>query len=207
METEKNMKIGIMGGTFNPIHTGHLLLAEYAKEACGLDKVIFIPTGNSYMKDAKEIVSGEMRLQMVELAIQGVEGFESSAIEIQREGNTYTCETLPLLKEKYPGAKLYFLTGADSFLNIQKWRHPEIIFANAALVVVTRDDVSYETLSAHKDLLLQQFGGEVELVSFPTIDISSTDIRSRVKEGKSIRFQVPDSVREFIEENGIYEGI
>lgn len=204
---ETGMKIGIMGGTFNPIHTGHLLLAQYALEECQLDKVLFIPTGNSYMKNAKEILSGEMRLKMVDLAIEDAEEFESSDVEIRREGNTYTCETLPELKTFYPGAELYFLMGADSFLSIHKWRKPDIILAHATLVVVTRDGVSYERLETQKAFLQKEFGGRIELVSFPTIDISSSEIRQRLREGKSIRFQVPERVRSFIEENGLYEGI
>lgn len=204
MVVEKSMKIGIMGGTFNPIHTGHLLLAEYAKEACSLDKVLFIPTGNSYMKNVSEILSGDVRLKMVDLSINEVEGFESSDIEIKREGNTYTCDTLVELKEVYPKAKFYFLTGADSFLNIHKWRNPDKILEHAVLVVVTRDGTSYKTLEEQKDFLLEQFGGEVEIVSFPTIDISSSDIRKRIREGKSIRFQVTDSVREYIDKNVLY---
>ena len=198
------MKIGIMGGTFNPIHTGHLLLAEYAKEACHLDKIFFIPTGNSYMKEQREILSGEVRLEMVDLAIEGVEGFESSDIEIVREGNTYTCDTLAELKLRHPSARFYFLTGADSFLSLHKWRNPDKIMEQATLVVVTRDGVSYETLENQKAYLLEHYGGEVELVAFPTIDISSSDIRKRIKEGKSIRFQLPDSVREYISKNNLY---
>ena len=200
------MKIGIMGGTFNPIHTGHLLLAQYALEECHLDKVLFIPTGNSYLKDAKEILSGEMRLHMVNLAIEGAEEFESSDVEIQREGNTYTCDTLPELRKLYPEAELYFLMGADSFLSIHKWRTPDVILEYAALVVVTRDGVSYERLEEQKAFLQREFGGTIELVAFPTIDISSSEIRKRRKEGKSIRFQVPERVRKFVEENGLYEG-
>ncbi|MBQ8822830.1 MAG: nicotinate-nucleotide adenylyltransferase [Lachnospiraceae bacterium] len=203
---KKSMKIGIMGGTFNPIHTGHLLLAQYAMDACKLDKVLFIPTGNSYMKDSREILSGDVRLKMVNLAIAGVEEFEGSDVEILREGNTYTCETLPELKKLYPGASFYFLMGADSFLSIHRWKSPEIILANTALVVVTRDGVSYERLEEQKKFLEKEYGGEVELVSFPTIDISSSEIRKRIREGKSVRFQVPEEVRIFIEENGLYEG-
>ncbi len=203
---EKGMKIGIMGGTFNPVHTGHLLLAEYALDACGLDKVLFIPTGNSYMKDSNEILSGKIRLKMVELAIADAEEFECSDVEISREGNTYTCETLPELKKLYAGAKFYFLMGADSFLSIHKWKSPGVIMANATLVVVTRDSVSYERLREQKEYLLGEYGGEVELISFPTIDISSSDIRKRIRERKSIRFQVPENVRKFIEENNLYEG-
>ena len=203
---KKSMKIGIMGGTFNPIHTGHLLLAQYAMDACKLDKVLFIPTGNSYMKDSREILSGDVRLKMVNLAIAGVEEFEGSDVEILREGNTYTCETLPELKKLYPGASFYFLMGADSFLSIHRWKSPEIILANTALVVVTRDGVSYERLEEQKKFLETEYGGEVELVSFPTIDISSSEIRKRIREGKSVRFQVPEEVRIFIEENGLYEG-
>ncbi len=205
MVAEKNMKIGIMGGTFNPIHTGHLLLAEYAREACGLDKVLFIPTGNSYMKDSREILSGEIRLKMVELAIEGTNGFESSDIEILRQGNTYTYETLTELRKIYPEATLYFLTGADSFLSIHKWRNPDIILQNAVLVVVTRDEASQEILEEQQKYLQEKFGGEIEIVDFPTIDISSSDIRKRISDGKSIRFQVPENVRNYIEVNGLYE--
>lgn len=198
------MKIGIMGGTFNPIHLGHLLLADYAREACNLDKILFIPTGNSYMKDSGEIISGKLRLKMVELAIEGVESFECTDLEIAREGNTYTCDTLMELKSIYPDAKFYFITGADSFLGIHKWKNPEIVMANATLVVVTRDGVSYERLEEHKKFLLENYKGEVEIVQFPTVDISSTDIRTRIKTGKSIHFQVPDKVHEYIMENKLY---
>lgn len=204
MVVEKNMKIGIMGGTFNPIHTGHLLLAEYAKEACGLDKILFIPTGNSYMKEQSEILEGDVRLKMVNLAIEGVDGFESSDIEIVRGGNTYTCDTLAELEVLYPGAKLYFLTGADSFLSLHKWRHPDKIMKLATLVVVTRDGASQEVLKRQKAVLLENFGGEVEIVDFPTMDISSSEIRRRIREKKSIRFQVPESVRAYISEHHLY---
>ena len=204
MVVETNMKIGIMGGTFNPIHTGHLLLAEYAKETCGLDKILFIPTGNSYMKDQSEILGGQVRLKMVDMAIEDIEDFESSDIEIIREGNTYTCDTLEELKKLYPSAKFYFLTGADSFLNLHKWRNPDKILEQATLVVVTRDGASQETLEKQREYLLERFGGEVIIVEFPTIDISSSDIRKRIKEGKSIRFQVPERVWEFISKNNLY---
>ena len=204
MIVEKNMKIGIMGGTFNPIHTGHLLLAEYAMDACKLDKIIFIPTGNPYMKDQKEILNGKERLTMVELAIEGVEGFESSDIEIVRDGNTYTCDTLLALSKQYPSAKLFFLTGADSFLSLHKWKNPDKILELSTVVVVTRDGATLDTLETQKKALLASFGGEVQIVDFPTVDISSTDIRTRIKNGKSIRFQVPENVRRYITENNLY---
>lgn len=204
MVTENNMKIGIMGGTFNPIHTGHLLLADYAKEACNLDKIIFIPTGNSYMKQQSEILSGEVRLKMVDLAIEDVEGFESSDMEILRGGNTYTCDTLAELIKQYPDAKIYFLTGADSFLSLHKWRNPHKIMELATIVVVSRDGATRDALEAQKKTLLESYGGQVEIINFPTIDISSSDIRKRIREEKSVRFQVPERVRKYIKENHLY---
>ncbi|MDE7222205.1 MAG: nicotinate-nicotinamide nucleotide adenylyltransferase, partial [Acetatifactor sp.] len=121
-------KIGVMGGTFNPIHTGHLLLAQWAMEEAGLDGIIFMPTGHSYMKAADDVLAGPERLALTRLAISGQERFLCSELEVSKEGNTYTYETLESLQSIYPQARLYFIVGADCLFSIENCYHPEKIF-------------------------------------------------------------------------------
>ena len=121
-------KIGILGGTFNPIHNGHLLLAEQARCFYGLDQVLFIPSGCSYMKRQEEILPGEIRFQMVQLAIADNPYFCASDMEIVREGNSYTCETITRLHAQYPEDELYYIVGADTLFQMEFWKNPEQIF-------------------------------------------------------------------------------
>ena len=121
-------KIGILGGTFNPIHNGHLLLAEQARCFYGLDQVLFIPSGCSYMKRQEEILPGEIRFQMVQLAIADNPYFCVSDMEIVREGNSYTCETITRLHAQYPEDELYYIVGADTLFQMEFWKNPEQIF-------------------------------------------------------------------------------
>lgn len=134
-------KMGIMGGTFNPIHTGHLLLAQWAMEEAGLDGVLFMPTGNSYMKDKGEMLSGPERLVMTQLAIRDRECFYCSDLEVKRGGNTYTYETLESLQFLYPQAKLYFIVGADCLFSIENWYCPEKIFRCCTLLAASRGHI------------------------------------------------------------------
>lgn len=122
-------KIGIMGGTFNPIHIGHLIIAEKAREQFGLDHVLFMPSGMPYMKDCREVLPGKTRTKMTELAIQSNLFFAISTIEVEREGRTYTYETLEYLRTQNPDTEYYFILGADSLWKIEEWKHPERIFA------------------------------------------------------------------------------
>ena len=197
-------KIGIMGGTFNPIHMGHLLMAQWAKDFANLDAVIFIPAGNPYMKAGTEILEGDMRLQMVRLSVAKKDGFYVSDIEIKRDGNTYTYETLQELSSIYPNAELYFIVGADSLFSFEHWVHPELILANCTLIAAARNGTKTEELEKKLQELINRFGGNIRLMEFPTIDISSTMIRSRIKEGKSIRYLTTDQVCEFIDSNQLY---
>ncbi len=197
-------KIGIMGGTFNPIHNGHLLMAQWAKEFAALEAVIFIPTGNPYMKAGTEILDGEERLRMVQLGIQGQEDFFASDMEIRRAGNTYTFETLRELKVLYPDAAFYFIVGADSLYSFERWVHPGLILENCTLIAAARDGAKACELEAKKDELMQRFGGIIQLMEFPAFDISSTMVRDRIAAGKSIRYLAPDSVCDYIESNKFY---
>lgn len=198
-------KIGIMGGTFNPIHIGHLLMAQWAKDCADLDAVIFIPTGISYMKVGTNVLEGSERLKMVQLAVEQSNDFYTSDIEIKRAGNTYTFETLEELSSLYPNARLHFIMGADSLYNFERWVHPELILKNATIIAAARNGASIDALEEKRMELVSRFGGEIILMNFPSFDVSSTMIRDRIKEGKSVRYLVPEKVCDYIEDNGLYK--
>lgn len=195
-------KTGIMGGTFNPIHNGHLILAQKAQEQIGLDKVLFIPSGNSYMK--KNVLEPQKRVDMVALAIQNHPSFELSLIEIQKPGNTYTCETLEVLTATDPDTRYYFIMGADSLFQIEEWRHPERIYEMAALVCAVRDDYNFDAIK-EKGLMLSQSGADIIYLDIPKIVISSTGIRAKVKNNLPISEYVPREVADYIKQEHLYE--
>lgn len=197
-------KTGLMGGTFNPIHTGHLLLAQWAMEQAGLDGIIFMPTGNSYMKDREEMLPGPERLKMTQLAVSDRDCFICSDLEIKRGGNTYTSETLEALRGMYPQTQLYFIVGADCLFSIGNWYCPEKIFQNSVLLAASRNGMPLDILEKKRRELTESYGAEILLMEFPNIEISSTDIRRRCGQGRSIRYLVPDPVREYISRNRYY---
>lgn len=198
------MKIGIMGGTFNPVHTGHLLLAQTAYNEADLDKVMFLPNGISYMKKNTNVLKAAHRLKMVELAIMDNPAFFASDIEIKRAGNTYTCDTLLQLKDENPQNHYYFILGADSLFSIENWKNPQIIFENCTILAAVRDGVSGARMQEKCKELMARFAADIKLLPFPETDISSTEIRALCAKGKSIRYMVPEQVRMYIEENGLY---
>ena len=197
-------RIGIMGGTFNPVHNGHLLLAQWALEAEELDEIWFMPTGISYSKAHSNILSGKERLRMVELAIEYNSSFIVSDIEVQRSGYTYTYETLENLKAKFPENEFYFIVGADCLDAFENWKEPARILQNCTLLAAVRGSTVMEDLEIKKKELMERFGGEIKLFPFINFEISSTEIRNRVKEHKEIRYLVPEAVREYIAEKGFY---
>lgn len=198
-------KIGVMGGTFNPIHMGHLLLAEWAMEAAGLDQILFIPTGIPYMKGKCHVLSGEMRLQMTALAIEDHPAFKVSGMEVERKGYTYTCDTMEQLKKKSPKDEFYFIMGADCLYTIEKWRDPERIFEACSVIAAARNGSSLLQMEEKCNELSDKFHGNILLLQFPAMEISSTDIRERVACGRSIRYLVPEKVREYIISNHLYQ--
>lgn len=202
---ERQKRVGIMGGTFNPIHIGHLMLAEWAMEEAHLEEVLFIPTGCSYMKQEQKIETGESRLHMVRLAIEGHKGFLCSDIEIKRQKETYTYETLEQLTEENPSFHYYFIMGADCLFTIEKWVHAERIFQLCSILAAVRGNTSIEAMQIKQKELIERFGGQIELFSFPAIELSSSNIRKRVQEGKSIFYMVPDKVRQYIETKKLYQ--
>ena len=198
-------KIGLMGGTFNPIHTGHLLLAQAALEEAGLERICFLPSGISYLKKEDAVLSADHRLCMTKLAIAENPHFTVSDMEIRRSGNTYTCDTLKQLHEEQPESSFYFILGADCLFSMESWYHPEKIFSACTVLAAVRDDLQLSDLEEKAAWLKDRFNAEIALLHFPRIDISSTDIRERIKAGKSIRYMVPEAVREYILQNALFK--
>lgn len=197
-------KIGILGGTFDPIHMGHLMLAEWAKSELELDEIWLIPNGVSRMKEELDPAPAEDRYAMTQLAVKGNEQFKCLDLEIKREGYTYSFETLEELSEAYPEDILYFILGSDCLHTIESWKSPERFFRCCKLVAAVRDDSSMDEMKAKKEELIQRFGGEIILLPFARLSISSTVIRERIKEGKSVRYMIPDSVLVYITKKGLY---
>ena len=197
-------KIGIMGGTFNPIHIGHLILAEWAMEAQELDEVWFIPTGHSYMKDSAVIVSPKERYEMTCCAIAGKQGMKCLDMEVKREGYTYTYETMEELKRSYPDNHFYFIMGADCLLSIENWKNVEKIFENTSVIAAERGDSDKDKMEAQIQFLQQKYHADIHLMSFLQLEISSTIIRERIASGYSVEYLVPEPVISYIEEKGLY---
>ena len=197
-------KVGIIGGTFNPVHLAHLMLAETAYDAMGLDEVLFIPSGCSYMKDDSIIVSAKDRVNMLGLALEDNPHFALSMIEIERQGNSYTCETLRELSEKYPDWELYLIMGADNLFDMETWKNPSEIFHYAHIVAAVRGVKKRPDMEVKMEELEKKYDARITLLPIRHIDISSTAIREKVEKGLSIRYIVPDKVREYIEKHKLF---
>ncbi|KXA31862.1 nicotinate-nucleotide adenylyltransferase [Peptoniphilus harei] len=197
-------KYGIFGGSFNPIHYGHLMICEYIKEEMGLDKVIFIPTGNPPHKDLE--VSAEDRYEMVRLAISPNPDFEISDIETTRDKMSYTVDTIRELKKIYKEEKLYFLIGLDSLFQLKTWMKIGDLSQEIEFVVALRPGyLDKEEINKEIDFLRENFGTKINLIKTPLYEISSTDLRDRIREGKSLRYLIPKKVLDYIEESGFYK--
>jgi nicotinate-nucleotide adenylyltransferase len=197
-------KVGIMGGTFNPIHNGHLFLAEYAYEEIGLDTILFMPSRKPPHKASLEVASSEDRRRMTELAIRDNPHFELSALELDREGLSYTADTLTELTAMNPDTEYYFIIGADSLLQLLEWKTPQVIFNLCTIVAAGRNHLPKNLMEQQVKRLHETYGASIILLDMPTIEISSAEIRERIVAGKSIRYYVPASVRSYIEEHGLY---
>lgn len=198
-------KVGIMGGTFNPVHMGHLIIAEKAREQLQLDEVLFMPCGMPYTKSGKDMLTKDIRAEMTRLAIEDNPFFKLSTIEIDKNGSTYTYETLEQLREENPGTEYYFILGADSLWKIEDWREPEKIFSNSIIVAALRDGKSVTEMEAQAAYLKDKFRADIFLLKSSNIEISSTMIREMVKDGSSIRYYVPETVHDYIIKNKLYK--
>ena len=189
------MRLGIFGGAFDPVHNGHLLLAEQCREQCQLDEVWFVPTNIPPHKAAGSLSPDADRVEMLKLATAGRPEFVVSEIELKREEVSWTVDTLRLLHDERPDDELFFLIGADSLRDFPTWKEPKAIAHLASDVAVNRGETSLDELTVG---LKPELTAIVRHVTMPGISISSTDLRSRVSAGKSIRYQFPRAVEEFI---------
>jgi len=196
-------RVGVMGGTFDPIHHGHLVAAQEAASALALDRVIFIPVWQPPHKPEEPSASPADRLCMVRLAVEANPQFEVSTIEIDSPGPSYTVDTLRRLLERDPDLDLHFIVGMDSLSELPRWRDPAEILRLARIVALHRprwEIVDLDELAR----LLPESAGRVSVVPMPELDISSTELRERAREGHPIRYLVPDPVAAYIEEHQLY---
>ena len=197
-------KYGIFGGTFNPIHYGHLMICEYLKEELGLDKIIFIPTGNPPHKDLD--VSARARYEMVKLAISSNPTFEITDIETNRIKLSYTVDTVRDLKKVYKDEKLFFLIGLDTLFQLKTWKKIEELSGEIEFVVALRPKyIDIEEINIELKFLRENYGTKVEIIHTPLYEISSTELRDRIKEEKSVRYLIPEEVVNYIKESGFYK--
>lgn len=198
-------RIGIMGGTFNPIHIGHLIAANDVREKFGLDKVLFIPSGTPPHKPGSEVIDPEHRFEMVRLAVASNAGFEASRMEIDRAGYTYTINTLIELREKYDeDTSFYFIIGADVIAELKTWREFERVFKLCEFFAVLRPGYTESSFMDEIRRLNEECGARIHPVQSRLIDISSTEIRERTMNGVTIKYLVPDAVEEYILDKGLY---
>lgn len=200
----QQIKIGILGGTFNPVHSGHLYLAGKAMEKAGLTKVLFVPSNISYMKDQTDLVSAADRIAMVELAITEYPDFILSEVDIERGGNSYSHETIADIREQYPDAELYFIVGADTLFQMETWRNPQDIFDQAVILVAYRSGESAEHLQEKIHELEKDYHARILLIAVDRVDISSSEIRDAVRTGQSFDEMVPEAVREYVIRHKLY---
>lgn len=200
--TGDDKRIGIFGGTFDPIHLGHLIIAEELRYQLRLDRVLFLPARQPPHKTDREITTEAHRVAMLELALASNPRFAISTVDLERTGPSFTADSLEILRQRYPGATLYFLMGQDSLRDLPTWHEPNRIARQAYLGVALRPEVRLDV-----EAIVRQVGearDRIDLVNVPLIGISSQEIRRRVREGLPIRYQVPPEVERYIVEHGLY---
>jgi nicotinate-nucleotide adenylyltransferase len=217
-------RVGILGGTFNPIHVGHLVFAEAFRERLGLDRVLFVPAGTPPHKSPHGLAPALHRYAMVALAVAGHPAFVASAVEVERAGPSYSADTVEMLAGEWPGARLVFLMGSDAFLDLPTWRTPERIGAFATLAVGHRTGSAFDPDGAAAREVLARLGqggwrrippgapealapGDCVLVGTRSLPISARDIRCQLAAGESVRYLVPLLVTEYIAAHGLYRGL
>lgn len=197
-------KIGLFGGSFNPIHTGHLLLAESARDQFELDRVLFIPTGNNPFKVSRDEISREHRIKMIELAIESNDCFELLTHEIDQTGITYTIDTIEEIKKSFPDSDFYFITGADLMFEITLWKGAPELLKSVKFITTFRPGYGHEKLDTRIDELKEIYGAIIYKLYATEMDIASSEIRSRIKNGYSIRYLLPEAVEKYIYSHKLY---
>ncbi|MBI3743367.1 MAG: nicotinate-nucleotide adenylyltransferase [Chloroflexi bacterium] len=199
------MKRGILGGTFNPVHLGHLIIAADVAEALSLDRVVFVPAGAPWMKSHDDdLAPAEDRWRMVSQAVAGDKRFEASRVDIERKGLSYAVDTVRDLRREAPGDEYVFIMGMDSFVSLPQWESAPEFAGLCRIAVVQRPGYGHKATQRRVELQLPACRGRIEFVKAARIEISSTDIRKRVREGRSIRYRVPEAVAAYIAERRLY---
>ncbi len=194
--------LGVLGGTFDPPHFGHLILAEQAREQLSLERVLWVPAADPPHKQRRSISPVADRVEMLSLAVAGNDGFAVSTVDVGRPGPHYTADMLALLTQEYPGAELSFLVGGDSFGQLLEWRDPQTIVALARLAVMQRPGASFDP--AHLEAQIPGLRGRFDVIHAPLIAISGADIRARVAAGRTIRYLMPPAVEAYVHERGLF---
>ncbi|MDD3839066.1 MAG: nicotinate-nucleotide adenylyltransferase [Clostridia bacterium] len=202
----ENNRIGIMGGTFDPIHYGHLVTAEAIRHQFDLKKVIFVPSGNPPHKKNRLITRNKHRYLMTVLATVTNEYFDVSRIELNKEGYTYTIDTIKEFREIYgEGNELFFITGADALLEIFTWKNAEELLELCQFIAATRPGFDSKEIDQQLKNIWTRFGKHIYAVEVPSLAISSTDIRERVNMDRPIKYLVPEAVENYIKKNNLYK--
>jgi len=202
----KIRKIGIFGGSFDPVHLGHTGLAEDAMKQAGLEKVIFIPAKLQPFKLDKKLTSGEDRTEMLKLALGKAAGFEISTYELDNEGVSYSYLTMRAMQEKYgTDVKLYFITGTDAFLKIEQWKNAEELLTDYSYVIGTRPGYKQDELRSCMKNIHKRYGTEIININNVQVDVSSTEIRDIISRGGSAEGLISAEVERYIRSNGLYE--
>ena len=198
-------RLGVLGGTFDPPHIGHLLAAEMARAELNLERILFVPANRSPWKMGRHLSTTEQRLEMVRRAIADYPRFELNRVDVDRPAPSYTYETLQLLSTQYAGAELFFIMGLDSLRDLANWHRADEIVRLARLVVCARPGVKMD-VGQMMDLLhaLPALLHKLTFVEMPELEVAASNLQERVRNGQSIRYLVPDAVRSYIEENRLY---
>ena len=191
-------RIGVFGGTFDPVHTGHLLLAETARVQAGLSRVVFMPAHIQPFKQDTQTSPDDDRVRMLRFAVRDNPGFGVTTIEMDKGGVSYTIDSLRALREVYEGARLCFIIGTDMFLMIDKWKDAEALASEFDFAVGVRPGYRHDEAETRAETLRKAYGTRVDMVDNPPIDLSSTEIRRRISDGETIRYRVPESVRRYL---------
>lgn len=199
------LRLGILGGTFDPVHRGHLLLAAAASDEVGLDRVVFVPAGQPWRKADRHITSTEHRLAMLQLALEGDETFEIATLELEREGPSYAADTLEVLRRDHPEDELFFILGEDALADVPNWVHPERILELATLVVARRAGVEQGAVEEAGQRLAGLLDRVVWL-KMPLLDVTATAVRERVRRGLPIGDLMPPAVEAYVREHELYRG-
>ena len=201
----KKRKVGIMGGSFDPIHLGHLVVANEVLNIYKLDEIIFVPSGNPPHKNGLKANSFH-RLLMVNMAVLSNDKFSVSDFEIKSLEKSYTLNTLREFRKLYDDSELYFITGTDAVIDLPNWYEPEEILKLCRFIAVSRPGMSIEEVNDKINEIKKRFGGNIELLQVPMLQISSTNLRERFKMGISAKYLLPESVEQYIIKNGLYKG-